>query len=285
MSNPFVPNPYASPQGMPPQADFGPPVSPGSYKMEYMRAYNYIFENPQWTSSVLWGFLCILSTAIIPVLGQLVFMGYQWEVTESLHRTRGTRYPTFDVNRFADYLGRSIWPFLVNLIVAIPMMFIIMIAYVLGILIVGGLASLGGEDLGPVLAGVGFLIFFICFLGLIMAMTLFIFPFMIRAGLSQDFNQSFNFAWAKSFVSKTWLEMLLMTLFMMITGSMLMFVGVLALCIGMYAAMAVVFLAAAHFNYQLYQLFLSRGGEPIPLKMPTAPQGMMAMPPQGPMPY
>ena len=41
--------------------------------------------------------------------------------------------------------------------------------------------------------------------------------------------------------------------------------GMLALCIGMYFALVVVYFCWLHLHKQLYHLYLSRGGEPVPL--------------------
>src|SRR5215813_356252 len=108
-------NPFAAAQAVGKDATPAPATFGG---LELMRAYHYIFENPNWGMNVLWGFLCLLSTQLIPFLGQLVFLGYQFEVIESLCLTSGTRYPDFDISRFGDYLGRSIWPFLMMLLSA-----------------------------------------------------------------------------------------------------------------------------------------------------------------------
>src|SRR5688500_14632260 len=116
MSYAGPPNPYASPLA-PPVA-----VQPASMpfkpidRIEYMRAYQYVFESPNWTMNIVWSFLCLISQLLIPVVGQLVMLGYKFEIVDGLLRTQGTRYPDFDANRFADYLGRSIWPFLVGLV-------------------------------------------------------------------------------------------------------------------------------------------------------------------------
>ena len=121
MSNaPF--NPYQPPAPVEPKPSTD---APGSAGIRYMYTYNFVFENPNWMTNVLYGFLCILSSAIIPVLGQLLFMGYQWDVVEALHRYPGRIYPDFDFNKFSYYLTRSLWPFLVSLICVLPMVIII----------------------------------------------------------------------------------------------------------------------------------------------------------------
>src|SRR5690242_1418081 len=124
MSYAGPPNPYASPTSPPvaiqPAGLAFKPID----RIEYMRSYQYVFESPNWTMNIVWGFLCLISTMIIPVVGQLVLLGYQFEILEVLLRTQGARYPDFDANRFADYLGRSIWPFLVALVLMIPMIIV-----------------------------------------------------------------------------------------------------------------------------------------------------------------
>ena len=261
---PASPNPFQAPAFAAKPA--AAPEAIGPFTIEYMRSYNYIFENPNWMMNVLWGFLCILSTSVIPFLGQLILIGYQYEVVEALFLARGARYPDFDINRFADYLGRSIWPFLVNMIVGLVLMPVVVI---LALLLVGltlAAAGAAGDDLGPVVAGVGFLLSFIVWLALSIGMMLVIMPMTLRAGLAQDFGAAFDFAWIKDFIGRTWVEVILTSLFLGFSGIVVILLGLLAFCVGMYAAIAIMMLAQAHIMYQLYMLYLSRGGTPIPLK-------------------
>jgi hypothetical protein len=276
---PSSPNPFQAPQFQPKPAA-APVAATGPFQFEYLRAYNYIFENPNWTMNVLWGFLCLISTQIIPILGQLVFMGYQFEVAEALFVSRGRQYPDFDINRFADYLGRSIWPLLVSLVSAVVIVPLVLVVYIGAIVAVGGGAAAGGDDLGPVLAVAGMLLVMLLGMALWVLFLVVLTPMMIRAGLQQDFAAAFDFGWIKDFVSKTWVEIILSSLFVMFTGWLIAMLGVLALCIGIFAAMAIIFLAQAHIYYQLYALYLSRGGVPFPFKprYPAAPQGYMPPP-------
>ena len=84
------------------------------------------------------------------------------------------------------------------------------------------------------------------------------------------------------FVKKTWVELILSILFIQFSGMILMMLGLLAFCIGAYAAMAIMLLAQSHLWYQLYMLYLSRGGRPVPLKQQTTmmPQPGFAPPPR-----
>jgi hypothetical protein len=263
MSHPDPHNPYASPTAPPVALSPASLVIQPIHQMEYFRAYNYIFENPNWIMNVLMGFLCILSTMIIPLLGQLLFMGYQFEVAQGLLMTQGTRYPHFDLNRFGDYLMRSLYPFVVSLVFVLPLVVIL----AMGIGMVTAVAAAAGGDEGEAVAGL--LVIPLMFFGMLafwLVIMMFVIPLMMRAGLQQEFGAGFDFAWAFDFFKRTWLEILLSALFLAITGMVLVMVGMLALCIGMFAAQAIVMLAQAHFWYQLYALYLGRGGQPIPLK-------------------
>jgi hypothetical protein len=92
-------------------------------------------------------------------------------------------------------------------------------------------------------------------------------PLHLRAGLSQDFGQALNFRWIKDFLAKVGFQTFLFTLFLMVTGAVLGIIGYAACFIGLFP---VIFLLAGpvvgHAHYQLYRLYLARGGEPIPLK-------------------
>lgn len=274
MSYPDANNPFASPQ-VPKEVPVAP-LPAGPVQMEYLRSYNYIFENPNWMMNVLWGFLCILSSALVPVIGQLLFMGYQYEVIEALCLNRGSRYPDFDINRFTEYLGRSIWPFLVSLIVVLPLIVLLYGGMIVAVLLGVAAAAAGGDDIGPVIGMVVGVFGFVVVMGLFMVVMALVTPMILRAGLQQEFGAAFDFGWAMDFLKKTWMELILSSLFLGFSGIIVIGISALALCVGMYAGIAVMMLAQAHMWYQLYMIFLSRGGAPIPFK-PQAPQ----VPPAG----
>jgi hypothetical protein len=254
--------------------------------MQYMRSYNYIFENPNWLMNVVWGGLCFLSATVIPYVGQLVYLGYQIEVLEALTLNRGTRYPDFDINRFGDYLGRSIWPFLAALVaglVMVPVMLILMFVTIFGCAGIGAAVGGGGGngEIGGIIAMLGMILGFLLTMAIAIGMNIVVMPMMIRAGLAQEFGAAFEFGWIKDFLKKTWVEMILAMLFLGITSLLLSLLGMLACFVGLFAVIPIVSLAQAHLWYQLYMLYLSRGGTPVPLKPQTPPVTQPAyVPPQ-----
>src|SRR5262245_46040474 len=220
MTYPNAPNPYASPVAPPPTPGKEIVGGTGQTAMEYMRAYNFIFENPNWTTTVVYIGLLTLA-AIIPgvsILLQLLFLGYQFETVEMLLRTRGTQYPDFSFGRIGDYLGRGIWPFLISLIIGFVLAPIIYIAVIIMVVAIALLASAAGDQAGPVVAIIGGALGFVVFLALMLAIMMLTMPMLLRSGLAQDFGAAFQFSWISDFVRRMYREMVLAGLFMIGTA-------------------------------------------------------------------
>jgi hypothetical protein len=232
-----------------------------------MRAYNYVFENPNWGMNLLWGFLCLVSTILIPVIGQLIFLGYMFEVIDGLLANRGGRYPDFDINRFGDYLGRSLWPFLVKLVAAVVAVPVALIVIAIPAVIMGLLAAAVGEDNAGIVIAIGVPLLVLVIIAIGVLVSIVILPMVFRAGMTQNFAEGFNFGWAMDFAKKTWLEMFLAMLFLVFSAMLLGIIGVILCYLPVFAVGALVMLVEGHLMYQLYLLYLSRGGMPLPLKV------------------
>ena len=256
-------NPYQ------PTGDGGPPPYRRGV-MEYGRMVSYVFENPKWFVNLLLMGVCQL----IPIVGPLVVMGYQFEIVEALHRDPRRRYPDFDFGRFGDYLLRGVWPFLVALVAAVVMVPIV-IGLMFAVLCGFGMAVSGGgnQNLGPSL-GILIPLAIVAYVAFILGLQLVMIPLVLRAGLAQDFGAAFDFSFFKRFLATTWKECVVGMLFMFVVGLGAAFVGILLCFVGIYLTMGVVMLAQAHFYSQVYELYLDRGGEPIPLKPPKVPLPM-----------
>ena len=100
---------------------------------------------------------------------------------------------------------------------------------------------------------------------MIVGLMLVLVPLKIRASLTQDFAKSFDLGFVKRFVALTWKEIVLSSLFVMVAGTLFICLGMIVFCVGMYFATVLVYFSWTHLHKQLYALYLSRGGEPIPL--------------------
>ncbi len=228
--------------------------------MRYMRAYQFVFDSPNWMMNLLCGMVCLL----IPVVGPLVFLGYAFEVVEALHRQGDRSYPNFDFNRFVKYLVRGVWPFLFQLIVVLPVVFIIYIPFFIAfqaILMSGG----GKPNVGAFFALLTVYFISLFVVGFLLALVLV--PLILHAGMSQEFAFGAALHFLRDFWKRAWKELVLVQLFLFGSGLVLSIAGFLLCCIGVYPAAALAEFARYYMVYQLYELYLQRGGTAIPLKL------------------
>ena len=252
------PGPYSTPSGK-----AGKPM--GEQPMRYMYAFQYIFENPNWITNVLLATVCFL----IPVVGPIVLIGYQFQIIEALLMRRTATYPDFDFNQFGQLLTRGVWPFLAAMIPQMVYFMIVMFFGIFGfmatIAITAGVSD-SSEGLGMLCFLSGMFFIFAAAMTLSVLFSLAMIPMTLAAGLSQEFGPAFNFAFVRDFVARVWKEMILSSLFLTFAALVLAPIGALVFCIGSYVVLAVLMLANAHLLYQLYALYLTRGGMPVPLK-------------------
>ncbi len=231
-------------------------------ELDYLRSLQFITENPKWLQNVLFLAVC----QMLPIVGPLLISGYQFEVAESLlHRTRSGTYVDFDFDRFKDYLLRGLWPFLVTLVFSMILTFPLAILWMGSFFVMMAVGKSNGP--APELVILGFACVFFVVMVISIAFNVLLVPLLLRAGYSQDFGQAFNLQFAKNFLALMWKETLLATLFLAVISIPLFFAGMLLCFVGVYFTVSILMLAYAHLiDYQLYALYLSRGGEPIPLK-------------------
>jgi hypothetical protein len=251
-------------------------------RMRYWDAYRFAFAHPNKWNNLLMGGVCML----IPVIGPVVLTGYLCDVLAPRPIDDGTGrlvppprpphlpYPEFKFDRFMEYLERGLWPFVVSLVVGLVMVPVALLALVPMFLI----AALGvGSGAKIALFAFTGLLFLVIMIGSLVV-TL---PFMMRAALLQEFGAAFSWAWAKDFLARTWRETLLAVLFLYATAIPLAILGYAMCFVGMYPAMALLTFAQWHLDFQLYDLYLSRGGTPVPIK-PVRVQPVQAWPAQYP---
>lgn len=277
MSNdPFGSNPYSAPG----PASYAQKYQPapmvetpgGPWGMNYFGAFDMIHRNPDWFVNLLLMFVC----AIIPVVGSIVISGYMYETVEILHRTGGVYYPRFDFNRFVEYLLRGVGPFLIGLILGTLLSVVALVGYFAIVVsaVAAGAAGNGNGEVAGVGAAIGMLFFFAFFFTALLVVNFVQLPLALRGGLSSDIGQAFNFGWAMDFMKKTWLEMLLVFLFQFAVSMVAMVFIAVTCYLGMLIAIGYMILISAWLQFQLYRVYLSRGGEPIPFKPAPLPLPM-----------
>ena len=232
--------------------------------MNYTASVTDFFKSPKWIMNLLLGGICML----IPLVGPMVVLG--WLITGFWARQEEgfVTFSDFDFSHFGKYLERGLWPFLVAFIVStafsmvtVPLAWILMIP----VMLVGGLSSGGEANASGCLGFVAMVLMMLFVAAMFFALMLVLVPLKIRASLTQDFVKSFDVVFVKRFLALTWMEIVFSSLFVMITGTLLFCLGLIAFCVGIYFALVLVSFSWTHLNKQLYTLYLSRGGEPVPL--------------------
>lgn len=229
--------------------------------MNYTASISDYFKSPKWTMNTLLAGVCVF----IPFIGPIVIKG--WLITGFWGRDdeRPETFPDFDFSNFGKYLERGLWPFLVTLVSGLVLgmilaVFIVPVAMVMTLIIPTDNGQAGGCA-----AAILFVIMAIFYVVLVAALMLVLTPLTLRASITQDFAQSFNFPFVKRFIALTWKEIILSSLFLIAASVILCGAGALVFCIGMYFATVPVYFCWIHLHKQLYALYLSRGGEAIPL--------------------
>ena len=223
--------------------------------MEYLEAYKLPFRRPDWFKNLLLITVCQL----IPVVGPIVVLGYFREVFLALRQDRRALYPPFEFGNFAPYLTAGLWPFLVGLASTLVLMPLMAISYV-PLLAIPLFHLRGPVIVLPMLLTV---VLFVL-VGVLSSFALI--PIYLRALLLQEFVPAFNFTFVLDYVRRVWWQQILVHLFMAVTGVPLMLLGMLCCYFGMFPAMTILTFASWYLIFQLYWLYLERGGTEIPVK-------------------
>jgi hypothetical protein len=235
-------------------------------RVRYWAAFTFLFSGPNW-----WKNLLILAVAmLVPIVGPVVMIGYLCEVLAPRPIDDGTGrliepprpvsgYPDFEFPRLSAYLERGVWPFVASLVAGLAMMPVLFIV-ALPVFVVG---AAGGGD---VMIGVAVAVAMVLFVAAIVLATAAMVPLTLRAAMLMEFGATFSYEWVRDFIRRTWVEMVLAWLFIIAIGIPLSLAGYLMCFVGLYPAMAILTAAQWHLDFQLYHLYMSRGGAPVPLK-------------------
>lgn len=232
--------------------------------MNYLNSISDFFKSPKWVTNLLLAGLC----TFIPIVGSMVVLG--WLTTGFWCRPNATpeTFPDFDFAHFGKWLERGLWPILVALAVSVGMYVVFAIPMILVMGLMGALVGAGAAQ-GPRGAGLLGELGTLIILGLEVFVMLVVFvvlkPLMLRASLTQDFVKAFDLGFIRQFISLTWVELVLSALFTCVASWFLGLAGLLALCVGVLLVPGLIYFMMAHLDQQLYRLYISRGGEPIPL--------------------
>src|SRR5262249_3083653 len=87
--------------------------------MQYFEAYYFYFKSPKWWLNLLLAGVCLIVPGVGPILGPILLMGWTIPVLQRSPR-QWRRGDDFDINKLGTYLTRGVWPFLVQLVISVP---------------------------------------------------------------------------------------------------------------------------------------------------------------------
>lgn len=252
--SPYVPSPYAAATAL--------GAGPGASRaVSVLDAVRFVFTNPRWKNDLL---LAIVLT-LIPLVGPLAFAGWLVEIHQRLVRRHPAPFPKLDFGDLMYWVNRGLAPFLVGLVVGLPVFFLAYLVLGIGMGITVAIGAAVGEPMVMVLVG--------GVVGLVWALFLLavgpVFnAFQTRAELTGTFEGAFRFADAMAYARATAWRVIVKNLVFVLLAAGLVIGGMLACYVGLFPAIAVVQIAAMHLRWQLYDDHRARGGAEIPLQEP-----------------
>jgi hypothetical protein len=198
----------------------------------------------------------------------MVVMGYLFR--RYAGERAGIPAADFDFSDFGEHLQAGLWPMLSAMVAAMVCVPFVMLAMVP----MFAIPLIDPEN--GVLIVTGFVIGMGLYLAALALMNLLIMPIELRSGLTMDFMAGFSVGFLIDFLRKVGLSYLLWYTLLMMAMIPLMLIGYLALFVGVYVVAAWGAVASTHLLFQHYDLYLERGGTPIPvnpalLKVPARP--------------
>jgi hypothetical protein len=239
------------------------PPGPAAFApVSAIAAVKFVFSSGDWKSNVLFG----LVLNLIPIAGPIALCGWLAEMNQRLVRRHPEPLPKFDFADFVHYLTRGVMVFLVSLVVSLPIGFAI--ALVVGVAVFGGVLAGAGTDGEPLvifgvwaLAGLTSVVVWL-------VLSVFMNAAQTRVELTEDFGQALNLGKVWDYARATWATVLVKNIVFGLVAFGLILAGMLLCYVGIYPAIAVIQIAAAHLRWQVYEQYLRAGGEPIALKPP-----------------
>lgn len=251
------------------------PEETGDGQVRAFDALKFLFRDPDWQHNLLIGSVFYM----IPMVGALALMGWHCEIMQRLVRKHPKPIPKLELSDLTHYLGRGVTPFVVSLLMSLPISMGISVVAV-AIMMVGaaGAATTREPAVMILVGGVGFLLSWVVglLLGIVMNAA------MTRAELTEDFGAALALGKIIDYAGKTWWRVLLSNFVYGLVATPLIFIGYALCFVGMYPALIVIVTGMTHLRHQQYASYLLEGGEPVAIKpAATIPSEAQAVVPAG----
>ena len=227
--------------------------------MNYKTAFSDFFLSPKWTNNLLFAALLMLIPGL-NIAGAMIIAGWLIEGFWCRTDESPVTFPELNLNRAERYVTLGLWPVLLAIILffAIALVYV-PVAIIASFLYLAWLVALPFE-----------LAFFVI-----------IRPLMLRASLTQDFAKAFDIKFLTHFIKVMLPELVISSLILTLIFFVVGLIGIKAFVLGYLlkvVVMGVVLFAIYHLDKQLYKMYLTRGGEAIPLSPKLTPLAPAVVP-------
>jgi len=229
--------------------------------MRIVEALKFHFSSPAWVNNTLVATVFL----IIPIIGPIALQGWYAEIAQRLVRKHPEPIPPLAFSDLMPYLSRGIPAFFAQMAASLP---IAILSTLMSFALVPIIFIMGNSEIGLII----FLLVLLLTtaIGVLVTMVL-LNALLLRAELSEDLGQTFKLAELRRYVTSTFTSTLVATTLYVLLATPLAFVGMALCCVGIFPVATALNLGMVHLRVQLYEDYLARGGEPIPLRDPNAP--------------
>ncbi|MGL4423571.1 MAG: DUF4013 domain-containing protein [Gemmataceae bacterium] len=223
--------------------------------MKYWLAFTFAWNKPK---SGKMNILMMTLMLFIPIVGPIVLLGYRNTVAEDLDDDPETKYHRdFKFEKFTDYLTRGVYQFVMQFVMQV------VIGGGFYIVLLGGMMTAQSQKWSPelllIFVGICYLLFFL----VILITTMFMWPMEMYASLNRKFQLGEGIRFTKTYLRTMWKETFLAIIVYMILSMVVVLIGALLCCVGMYPALSIMMMANGHILVQLYKSYVNQGGEPL----------------------
>lgn len=250
--------------------------------MQYMRGWRALRQDPDWKRKIGIASLLFLSSAIIPIVGQLVVVG--WLTLAVRRAVQGQDAPLpelrFDFDYMMKLLNVGLKAFVARLVWVFPAaigMGVLVVCAGAGMSIVFTASRDSGEPPSTVLPLLLMGVMYLAMFGTIFVTQIFANVAVMRAEVMGEIGPAIRVGEVLRTTRLLAKELIVGHFVLGFVAFALVFLGMLACYFGMFVTMTVYMVIASYYNAELYRRYLEKGGQPLPIAAldvegATAPQ-------------
>ncbi len=221
--------------------------------MDFGRAFNYVFNDPEWVKKILLGGLI----SLIPLIGGFVVYGYTLEIVRRVYTAESNPLPEWD--DFGGYLSQGFLLWIAMIVWFLPVS--ILIGCIAGALAAAGGAT--GDDAAVAISTIAAIgLFSVLFLVILVWAVLFLPIITGRFAVERSFGSMFQFSEILAEVRQTGVGTLLLLMVLYLVAGFVGQLGFVLCLVGVIFTSFYSNIVIAHGAGQIYRR--ARGLPPLP---------------------